>query len=45
MMEGDMTGHMRILREFQINKLLVTNEDWMANQPNFNQDYTVIETG
>ena len=44
LMEGDMTGHLRILREFQINKLLVTNEDWMANQPNFNQGYTVIET-
>ena len=44
MMEGYMTGHMRILREFQINKLLVTNDDWMANQPNFNQGYAVIQT-
>ena len=34
---------MRILRKFQINKLLLTNEDWIANQPNFNQGYAVIE--
>lgn len=42
--EGDFKGHIRILRNFQINSVLTNYRDWMAPRSNFEIPYHVIET-
>ena len=43
-LEGDQTGHLRILREFKLTPLVTTVSDCMEARPNMNIPYKVIET-
>ena len=41
--EGDLTGHLRILKDFQINNLIKSKEDWLERKPNFGIPYRTVE--
>ncbi|XP_053686280.1 uncharacterized protein LOC128735819 [Sabethes cyaneus] len=42
--DGDLNGHLRIIRDFQLNTLVIMNEDWMETRTNFDIPFKVIET-
>ena len=42
--EGDLTGHLSILKQFQLNSLLLKNEDLMSKKHTFNQLFKVFES-
>ena len=43
-LEGDQTGHLRILKEFKLTPLVTTVSDCMEARPNMDYTYEVIET-
>ena len=43
-LDENLTGHIKILKNFHINELIVRNEDWLENKPNFDTPYKIIET-
>ena len=44
MLEGDLTGHLSILKEFKLTPLVTTVSDWMEAKPNMDVPYIVIDT-
>ncbi|XP_055628203.1 uncharacterized protein LOC129769762 [Toxorhynchites rutilus septentrionalis] len=41
--QGDLKGHLQILKDFQLNPILIMNEDWMETETNFSVPFKVIE--
>ncbi|XP_062715575.1 uncharacterized protein LOC134291616 [Aedes albopictus] len=41
--DGDIKGHLSVLKEIQVNPLATVNNDWMETQFNFERMYNVIE--
>ncbi|XP_062714697.1 uncharacterized protein LOC134291220 [Aedes albopictus] len=43
--EGDLRGHLSILKSISINSLITSNSDWMSRRYNFERTFEVINPG
>ena len=42
--DGDLRGQLVVLKDIELRKLILLNEDWMETKPNFEIPYKIIET-